>query len=69
MSHGGKGSNPRPFSVSREEFSTNYDAIFGKQKKTNTEQHVSETITFDNSVYDNERLVSKFDRVQNASKS
>lgn len=28
----GKGSNPRPFSVSQEEFGTNFDRIFGKNK-------------------------------------
>lgn len=33
---GGKGSASRPLSVSREEFGSNFDAIFGK-KKTSTE--------------------------------
>ena len=28
-----KGSRPRPFSVSQEEFGNNYDAIFGKKEK------------------------------------
>ena len=32
MSDGGKGSSPRPFSVSREEFGNNFDRIFGKKK-------------------------------------
>ena len=32
MSAGGKGSTPRPFSVSYEQYSNNYDAIFGKKK-------------------------------------
>jgi len=27
-----KGSSPRPFSVSQEQFSSNYDSIFGKKK-------------------------------------
>lgn len=31
----GKGSRPRPFSVSRKTFETNWDKIFGK-KKTNS---------------------------------
>lgn len=30
-----KGSRPRPYSVSQEQFANNYDAIFGK-KKTGT---------------------------------
>ena len=32
MSDGGKGSAPRPFSVSHEQYSSNYDVIFGKKK-------------------------------------
>ena len=28
-----KGSRPRPFSVSQEEFGNNFDAIFGKKKQ------------------------------------
>ena len=32
MSDGGKGSNPRPFSVSQEEFANNFDRIFRKNK-------------------------------------
>ena len=30
MSDGGKGSKPRPFSVSHEEWTNRWDAIFGK---------------------------------------
>lgn len=33
MSDGGKGSVPRPFGVSQEQFANNWDAIFGKKKK------------------------------------
>lgn len=33
MSDGGKGSSPRPFSVSQEQFSNNWDNIFSKNKK------------------------------------
>ena len=32
MSHGGKGSSPRPLSVSYEEFSNSFETIFGKKK-------------------------------------
>jgi hypothetical protein len=32
MSDGGKGSKPRPFSVSQEEFDNRFEAIFGKKK-------------------------------------
>jgi hypothetical protein len=30
MSDGGKGSNPRPFSVSNDEYANRWDAIFGR---------------------------------------
>ncbi len=33
MSDGGKGSAPRPFSVSQEEFANSFERIFGKKKK------------------------------------
>lgn len=32
MGDGGKGSAPRPFSVSQDQFASNWDAIFGKKK-------------------------------------
>jgi hypothetical protein len=31
MGDGGKGSAPRPFSVSQEQFAANWEAIFGKK--------------------------------------
>ena len=36
MGDGGKGSSPRPYSVSQEEFANNWDSIFGKKKKSTT---------------------------------
>ena len=36
MSDGGKGSAPRPFSVSNEEYKNRWDAIFGRDKNDNT---------------------------------
>jgi hypothetical protein len=33
MSDGGKGSKPRPFSVSQEEYDNRFESIFGKKKK------------------------------------
>lgn len=32
MNNGGKGSTPRPISVSNEEYAARWDAIFGKDK-------------------------------------
>ena len=37
MTDGGKGSRPRPFSVSNDEYAKRWDAIFGRdQKEDNT---------------------------------
>jgi hypothetical protein len=33
MGDGGKGSNPRPFSVSQDEFANSFEKIFGKKDK------------------------------------
>ena len=33
MSDGGKGSNPRPYSVDRKTFDNNWDAIFKKKEE------------------------------------
>ena len=38
MSHGGKGDSPRPYSVDQQTFSNNWDAIFGKKKKSESEK-------------------------------
>lgn len=42
MSDGGKGSAPRPFSVSQEEFANNFDKIFGKNIKAGAEIHAGD---------------------------
>jgi len=38
MGDGGKGSRPRPFSVSQEEFDNRWNTIFKKQKPVATEE-------------------------------
>jgi len=38
MSDGGKGSNPRPFSVSSQEYANRFDAIFRKDKRVEEDQ-------------------------------
>jgi hypothetical protein len=38
MSDGGKGSNPRPFSVSQETYANNFDRIFRKDPKVVEDQ-------------------------------
>jgi hypothetical protein len=52
----GKGSSPRPFSVSLDEFNNNFDNIFRKKKTESPDDKVLD-------VYNDERLVSKFDKL------
>jgi hypothetical protein len=35
---GGKGSKPRPFNISQEEYADRFEAIFGKKKKDNEQK-------------------------------
>lgn len=42
MSDGGKGSKPRPLSVSNEEYASRWDAIFGRDKRKDDPQPSSE---------------------------
>ena len=55
MSDGGKGSNPRPFSVSQETFANNYDKIFRKPSPTEVEQERYEQEEFDRILEENKR--------------
>jgi hypothetical protein len=43
----GKGSSPRPYSVSQEQFANNYDAIFGKKKTEKIEEQIDTKEEFD----------------------
>ena len=36
MTHGGKGSRPRPYSVTQQEYDTRWDAIFGRDLERET---------------------------------
>ena len=38
MGDGGKGSSPKPYSVSQEQFADNWEKIFGKKKKTDDKE-------------------------------
>ena len=39
MNEGGKGDKPRPFSVDKETFESNWDKIFGKKKEKTTDDY------------------------------
>jgi hypothetical protein len=47
MSDGGKGSSPRPFSVSQETFANNYNKIFRKPSPREIEEDIAEQEEFD----------------------
>ena len=47
MSDGGKGSSPRPFSVSQDTYAKNYDAIFRKPSPKEIEDEKAEQEEFD----------------------
>jgi hypothetical protein len=57
MSDGGKGSKPRPISISQQEYDNRWDNIFSRDLK---EEKKEDTSALD--AYNNERLVSKFDK-------
>jgi hypothetical protein len=42
MSDGGKGSKPRPFSISQAEFDKRFDLIFGRKNRSSEEQAINE---------------------------
>lgn len=52
MSDGGKGSAPRPFSVDKSTFDSNWDVIFGKR---NTDQQKFDEAIMANEYYDLEQ--------------
>jgi len=57
MSDGGKGSKPRPFSISQQEYDNRWDNIFSRDLKEDKKEDASVL-----NAYDDERLVSKFDK-------
>jgi hypothetical protein len=57
----GKGSRPRPFSVSQKEFDNRWDAIFSKNKKTDSEKF-DEAIMKDEYYDLDERYIDKEDK-------
>lgn len=62
MSNGGKGSAPRPFSVSQKEYESRWDAIFSRDGLDEEKQEeVSEA-------NNNERLVSKYVKINESVK-
>jgi hypothetical protein len=60
MSDGGKGSKSRPFSVTQREYESRWDAIFGRDLKEEKKEDLSALES-----YNNERLVSKYDKQGN----
>ena len=54
MSDGGKGSKPRPISVSNEEYAARWDAIFAKPLPDDAERALQQMVDFNqvNGLYD-----------------
>ena len=50
MSDGGKGSKPRPISVSNEEYATRWDAIFAKPLPDDTERALQQMVDINESL-------------------
>ena len=48
MSDGGKGSSPRPFSVTQEEYANRFDVIFGKKITHAIVDEIDDKITRNN---------------------
>jgi len=48
MSDGGKGSKPRPFSVSQEDYADRFDAIFGKKPTGIIVDEIDDKVTRNN---------------------
>lgn len=76
MSDGGKGSKQRPTDFAK--FGANYDAIFRKPEPRVIEEQAAEDEAFEAiarhqtdaiNAYNDQRLVSKMDKIQNASES
>jgi len=62
MPDGGKGSSPRPFSVSQETFGDNFDAIFRKPSPKEIDDAMAEQEEFDRILEDNlKRTKREFD--------
>ena len=61
MSDGGKGSSPRPFSVSQETFADNYDKIFKKPSPEEIQQEQYEQEEFDRILEENKRRQAALD--------
>ena len=55
----GKGSSPRPSSISQDEYDVKYEAIFGKKKAKQQPVVIDDDVI---NVYNDERLVSKHDK-------
>ena len=48
MSDGGKGSKPRPYSVSQEEYDNRWEAIFGRDKQKESTDNLQKQLSDEN---------------------
>ena len=68
MSDAGKGSNPRPFSVSQKQFADNYDAIFRKPSPKEVEEEKYEQEEFDRILEENRQREKRYEALEKLNK-
>ena len=68
MQDGGKGSNPRPFSVSQKQFADNYDAIFRKPSPKEVEEEKYEQEEFDRILEENLQREKRYEALEKLNK-
>ena len=68
MSDGGKGSSPRPFSVSQETFGNNYDNIFRKKSPKEIQEDKYEQEEFDRILDENRQREKRYEALEKLNK-
>ena len=68
MSDGGKGSSPRPFSVSQKTFGNNYDNIFRKKSPQELYDEKYEQEEFDRILEENRQREKRYEALEKLNK-
>lgn len=68
MSDGGKGSSPRPYSVSQETYGNNFDAIFRKKSPQELYDEKYEQEEFDRVLEENRQRQKRYEALEKLNK-
>lgn len=68
MSDGGKGSSPRPYSVSQETYGNNFDAIFRKKSPQELYDEKYEQEEFDRVLEENRQREKRYEALEKLNK-